>query len=66
MFPNVKGELKKRGLGLAFVANAWGVTVPTACVKLKGDYPITLNEAKTLKDALGTVLPLEELFKEAR
>lgn len=66
MYPNVKAELKRRGLGLEFVANTWEVTVPTASLKLSGKSIITLTEAKLLKEALGTDLPLEELYKEAR
>ena len=32
--------------------------------KINGKYPVTLEEAKNIKAALGVDLPLEELFEQ--
>lgn len=76
MYPNVEAERTRAGLTLEPIANAWGVTVPTASLKLSGKAPISLREAKILKDLIAeekkkkniTInidMSIEDLFEEA-
>jgi len=65
MFPNLKAELSRRGIFLSDLAVLLGVTVSTVSMKLNGKTPLTLAEAKKIKNHLGVALPLEELFEEA-
>lgn len=66
MYRTAKSEMMKRGLTLADVAPRMEISVGTLSLKLNGKYPITLNEAKLFKEIVGSDLPLEELFEEAR
>ena len=76
MYPNVEAERTRAGLTLDPIASAWGVSVPTASLKLNGKAPITLREAKILKDliveektkkniSVNIDMSLEVLFEEA-
>lgn len=70
MYPNFKAEyargdftleklveeMKNRGLSR---------TVQTLSLKLKGDYPLTLGEAKMLRDIVAPEIPIDTLFEEA-
>lgn len=64
MYPNFNAERARRNIKLEALAKVLNVTEPTLSFKLNGKYPITLIEAKKLKKALGTDLPLEVLFSE--
>lgn len=64
MYPNLEAERVRRKIDLKDIAIAIGRTVPTVSLKLKGKYPITLNEAKKIKQLLDVDIPLEELFQE--
>lgn len=76
MYPNVEAERTRAGLTLEPIAKAWGVTVSTASQKLSGKYPVTLREAKILKDliveektkkniSINIDMSIEVLFEEA-
>lgn len=76
MYPNVEAERTRAGLTLDPIASAWGVSVPTASLKLNGKAPITFKEAKILKDliveektkkniSVNIDMSLEVLFEEA-
>jgi transcriptional regulator with XRE-family HTH domain len=65
MYPNLKAEFARLGLTLEVIAKELDVTVGTLSLKLNGKYPITLNEAKKLKEIAKTDIPLEILFEEA-
>lgn len=65
MFPNVRAEMGRKNITLEILSKEVGCTIGTLSLKLNGKYPITLNEAKTIKKVLGVALPLEELFEEA-
>lgn len=64
MYPNFNAERARRNITLETLSEALDVTVATMSQKLSGKYPITLLEAKKLKAAIGTNLPLEILFSE--
>ncbi len=66
VYPNLRAEIARRGLTLENLCEKLNVTICTLSQKLNGKSPITLDEAKKLKKAVGTDLPLEILFsKEA-
>lgn len=65
MFPNVRAEFARLNLTLEVVAKELDLTTSTLCQKLKGKYPLTLNEAKRIKQITRSKLTLEELFSEA-
>ena len=62
MYPNLNGEIAKRGLILEDLAKEMGCTIGTISNKLRGVSPVTLVEAKKLKKIVKSDLPLEELF----
>ena len=65
MFPNLKAEMSRKGVTLADLAEVLNVTVPTVSLKLNGKTPLTLSEAKLIKNYLEVDIPLEELYEEA-
>lgn len=69
MYPNFKAEYARKGFTLEKLADelkARGVnrTVATLSQKLNGVYPLTLNEAKALKDIVAPEVPIDILFQE--
>lgn len=71
MYPNLNAELARKNLTLENVVDELrkrGIyrTIATLSLKKNGRYPFTLNEAKALKAIVGTDLPLEVLFEEAK
>lgn len=65
MYPNCKAELARQGINLETLAKVLGRTLTTVSQKLNGKYPLTLKEAKAIKNFLKVDMPLEELFEEA-
>lgn len=64
MFPNVRAEMGRKNLTILALSNKTGIRYQTLTEKLKGKSDITIAEARKIKDALDTDLPLEELFVE--
>lgn len=69
MYPNFRAEYARKHLTLEKLVEGLeerGIkrNVPTMSLKLNGKYPLTLNEAKALKDIVDTELPLDVLFAE--
>ncbi len=62
MYLNVKAELARQNLSVVDLSNKTGIRYQTLVEKLNGKYPITLDEAKKIKAALGVDLSMEELF----
>lgn len=70
MFPNFNAEYARCNLTLEKVVDELekrgiSMTVSTLSQKKNGKYPITLKEAKALKEIVNTDLPLDVLFQEA-
>lgn len=63
MFPNVRAEMARQNMTLKMLAENLEITLSTLSGKLSGKYPVTLNEAKTIKKVLNVDLPLEVLFE---
>lgn len=64
MYSNVKAELARRNLSIVDLSTKTGIRYQTLADKINGKYPMTLDEAKTIKSALGVNIPLEELFEQ--
>lgn len=62
MYPNLNAELSRYNISNKDIATAIGRTESTVSLKLSGKYPITLEEAKTIKATIRTNKPLEVLF----
>lgn len=63
MYPNIKAELARKGMTIVDLSNATGIRYQTLSEKLRGNYAITVNEAKAIKDALKVKTPIEVLFE---
>ena len=65
MYLNVKAELARQNLSVVDLSNKTGIRYQTLAEKLNGKYPLTLDEAKKIKAALGVDLSMEELFAKS-
>jgi cyanate lyase len=65
LYPNCKAELARQDITLEMLAKVLGRSLTTVSLKLNGKYPLTLREAKAIKNFLKVDMPLEELFEEA-
>lgn len=65
MYPNLKAEMARGKFTLEYVSKKLGISISTLSQKLQGKYPITLAEAKKIKEIIGVDIPLEILFEEA-
>ena len=62
MYLNIKAELARQNLSVVDLSYKTGIRYQTLVDKLNGKYPMTLDEAKNIKVALGVDLSMEELF----
>lgn len=63
MYNNLEAELKRRSIKRKDLAEKLSLSIGTVSQKLTGKAPITLTEAKLIKQILNVNMPLEELFK---
>ena len=63
MYPNVRAEFARKKLTLEAVSEQMGITIGTLSAKLRGLYPLTLNEAKKIKEIIGTNMTIDDLFE---
>lgn len=68
MYPNFRAETARKKLTLERIVEelrkrGYKISVSHLSQKLAGKYPITLKEAKDLKEIIETDLPIEELFE---
>ena len=64
MYSNVKAELARKNMSVVDLSNKTGIRYQSLVDKINGKYPITFEEAKTVKSALNVDIPLEELFEQ--
>ena len=64
MFPNVEAEIARKRLTKLMLSEKTGIRYQTLTAKLSGDSPVTIRDAKAIKAALETDLPIEILFEE--
>jgi transcriptional regulator with XRE-family HTH domain len=62
MFPNLNAEMARIGMTRKELAFALGRTTATMSQKLTGKTNLSLDEAFAIKKAIGTDIPLDELF----
>jgi hypothetical protein len=65
MYSNVKAEMARKNLTAVELSNKTGIRYQTLIDKINGKYPLTLDEAKTIKSALEVDIPMEELFERS-
>lgn len=63
MYPNVRAEMARQGLSVADLADSLNISLSTMYGKLRGQYPITLIEAKAIKKIVKSEDPIEKLFE---
>lgn len=63
MYINLEAELRRKNIRRKDLAEKLHLTIGTVSQKLNGKSPITLDEAKDIKNMLDVNIPLEELFK---
>ena len=63
MYPNLRAEKAKKKKTSRDLANALDISESTYSLKENGKGTFTLNEAKAIKAALESDMPLEELFE---
>lgn len=63
MYVKLREELKRQKLSIVDLSNKTGIKYLTLWHKVRGDYPITFDEAKKIKAALAVDTPLEDLFE---
>ncbi len=66
MYRNLKAEMARKNINQKQLASMTNMSVSGLSLKMNGDTKFTFNDVIAIKKALGTELPLEELFaKEA-
>ena len=65
MYLNVKAELARKSMTVIELSKISGIRYQSLTDKINGKSPLTLDEAKRIKTALGVDIPLEELFAKA-
>ena len=66
MYSNVKAELARRNLTIIDLSNMTGIRYQTLVDKINGKYPMLLDEAQKIKEALGVDIPIEDLFERTK
>ena len=64
MYPNLRAEMARNKINNGDLGEAIGWAPSTTSLKLNGRAPITLDEAKKIKQVVKTDLPIEDLFEE--
>lgn len=64
MYSNVKAELARKNQTLVDLSAKTGIRYQSLVDKINGKYPITFEEARKIKSALGIDISLEELFEQ--
>ena len=67
MYPNIRGEMARKGLTQKDIVvelkkRGFTMVVPTFSAKLNGKFDFTFAEAVAIKSILGTTMSLEDLF----
>ena len=65
MYPNIRAEMARNGINGVVLAELAHIPYATLTSKMTGKTDWKLSEAIAVKRAIGTAIPLEELFKKA-
>lgn len=63
MFPNLNAEMARKKITVRKLSELTDIPEATLYTKLRGERPFKLHEAKEIKQAIGTSLPLDTLFE---
>lgn len=61
-YPNFNAELARKGWSLLKLSSETGIPYSTLRLKVKGATNFSIQEAHTIKQALGVTISLDELF----
>lgn len=64
MHRRLKSEIIRRGLTVLDVSNKTGIRYQTLTAKIAGTSPITIKEARAIRDAVNPALTIDELFDD--
>ncbi len=64
MYANVKAELARKNMSIVDLSNKTGIRYQTLADKIRGDSPMTVDDALKIKQAIGVNMPIEELFSD--
>ena len=62
MYPIIKETMEQKKMTLVELAKLTGIRYQTLSEKLRGNNKITVDEAISIKSALGSKVPIERLF----
>lgn len=62
MFPNLRGEMARKGINLSMLSELTNIPLQRLSAKLSGKRKLTFDEAVLIKAKLGLDMPLDELF----
>lgn len=63
MFPNLKGEMARKGINLSALSELTNIPLQRLSAKLSGKRKLTFEEAVLIKAKLKVDMPLDELFE---
>lgn len=65
MFPNVRAEMARNNINMADMSKMTGIPVRSLYDKMSGRSKVTIDDAFSIKKALGVAMSIEELFSKA-
>lgn len=63
MFPNLKGEMARKGVNLSALSELTNIPLQRLSAKLSGKRKLTFEEAVLIKTKLELDMPLDEIFE---
>lgn len=64
MYKNLKAEMGRRDMTALALSEKTGIRYQTLTAKIAGASPITLGEAKSIRDAVAPEITIDELFDD--
>lgn len=63
MYANVKAEMARKNLSVVDLSKRTGIRYQSLANKINGKAPVSLTDAKKIKNALEVDIPLDDLFE---
>lgn len=64
MYGNLKAEMARKDMTALTVSEKTGIRYQTLTGKIKGESPITIKEARLIRDAVNPDMTIDELFDD--
>ena len=64
-YPNLVSEIAVKKTSIAEISRITEIPYSTLAPKIRGEKPVTVSEARKIKNAIPSDFPLEILFEEA-